>query len=66
MCAKEPVGGTKVSARHAAVFSSGMYTEGVTASADQKLMALPKEAAKFASLKASDTVWRRRRRRRAG
>lgn len=25
--------------------------------ADQKLMALPKEAARFASLKASDTVW---------
>lgn len=38
---------------------SGMYTEGavVAALAHQKLMALPKEAAKFASLKASDTVW---------
>lgn len=31
------------------------------ATAHQKLMALPKEAARLASLKASDTVWRRRR-----
>lgn len=51
-------------------FSSVMYTEGATA-ANQKLMALPKDAARFASLKASDTVWgwgggaRRRGRRKA-
>lgn len=37
-------------------FSSVMYSEGATA-ANQKLMALPKDAARFASLKASDTVW---------
>lgn len=40
-----------------------MYTEGavVAALAHQKLMALPKEAARLASLKASDTVCRRKR-----
>lgn len=43
------------------VSSLGMYTEGAAAAAAamarQKLMALPKEAARLASLKASDTVW---------
>lgn len=40
-----------------------MYTEGaaVAALTHQKLMALPKEAARLASLKASDTVWGKRR-----
>lgn len=44
-----------------------MYTEGaaVAVAAHQKLMALPKEAARLASLKASDTVWRRKRRRKS-